>query len=68
MDEVELIVGTKNLSYAVEAVSLCDIMCQLCSIWMPVIRPDPDVEGVGEDFFSFAGGEEEGGGGEDEEE
>lgn len=58
--KVELMVGPQNLSDAVESVSFSDMFGQLVGIWMTVVRPHADIEGVGEDFLGLGGGKEEG--------
>lgn len=51
VDKVELMVGAKDRSLVVEAISLGDVVSQDAWVGMSMVRMKFDIETVGEDLF-----------------
>lgn len=51
VDKVELMVGAKDRSLVVEAISLGDVVSQDTGVGMSMVRMKFDIETVGEDLF-----------------
>lgn len=51
VDKVELMVGAKDRSLVVEAISLGDVVSQDTGVRMSMVRMKFDIETVGEDLF-----------------
>ena len=51
VDKVELMVGAKDRSLVVEAISLGDVVSQDAGVGMSMVRMKLDIETVGEDLF-----------------
>lgn len=51
VDKVELMVGAKDRSLVVEAISLGDVVSQDAGVGMSMVRMKFDIETVGEDLF-----------------